>query len=130
MKHTTKVKVRFCETDALGHVSNVSYYVYLEDARLELFRQLGVSMELDNWSYIVASTSCDYIQQAYFDDELTVDTKVSKIGTSSFELHHEILHERGQIAIGRAVIVHYNFKVQHKEALPQDVKRLLENYYI
>ena len=30
MAHEIPVKVRFSETDALGHISNISYFIYLE----------------------------------------------------------------------------------------------------
>lgn len=35
MAYETAVKVRFCETDALGHISNISYFIYLEEARTD-----------------------------------------------------------------------------------------------
>lgn len=31
--HEIQVTIRLCETDALGHINNASYFVYLEEAR-------------------------------------------------------------------------------------------------
>ncbi len=41
--HELEVNVRFSETDALGHVNNTSYFVYLEEARLKFFEALGLA---------------------------------------------------------------------------------------
>lgn len=46
MVHRLPVKIRVSETDALGHVSNISYFIYLEEARVELFRNLGIMEEI------------------------------------------------------------------------------------
>ncbi|MFB5660719.1 acyl-CoA thioesterase [Alteribacillus sp. HJP-4] len=127
MAHEWKVKVRVFETDGLGHVSNISYFIYLEEARVECFRQLGSSMEISDWPFILASTTCDYIQQAYFDETLHIKTTVTQIGNSSFELSHEISSERGLIAKAKAVIVHFNFENEKSEKIPHDMRKKLED---
>lgn len=38
--YETQVKVRFCETDALGHINNTSYFIYLEEARIAFFEEM------------------------------------------------------------------------------------------
>lgn len=37
--YETQVKVRFCETDALGHINNTSYFIYLEEARIAFLKK-------------------------------------------------------------------------------------------
>lgn len=128
MRHESSVKVRICETDGLGHVSNISYFIYLEEARVELFRELGVPMGRKGWPYILASTACDFKQQAYFDDRLTIQTAVSNIGNSSFQISHHIIGERGLIATGKAAVVHFDFDKQTSSPLPAEVRSKLEEY--
>ncbi|WP_181347151.1 thioesterase family protein [Thalassobacillus sp. CUG 92003] len=126
MAHELHVKVRASETDGLGHVSNISYFIYLEEARIEVFRKLGTSMDMENWPFILASTSCDYVQQAYFDERLLIETTISRIGTSSFEMKHYVSSDRGLLAKGTAVIVHFNFASQKSEPLTEEMKHDLE----
>ncbi|MBB6453261.1 acyl-CoA thioester hydrolase [Salirhabdus euzebyi] len=128
MIHECTVKVRAFETDGLGHVSNISYFIYLEEARIELFRELGASLEMGEWEFILASTSCDFKQQAYFDEKLTVETSVEKIGNSSFHLYHEVVNDRGIIATGKAAIVHFDFHTQRASALPIEMRAKLEQF--
>jgi acyl-CoA thioester hydrolase len=87
------ITVRFGETDALGHVNNASYFVYLEEARISFFESLGYGMDVKGWNFILASTRLDFISQGYFNQTLKVRTFVTRIGTKSFELGHEIVFE-------------------------------------
>lgn len=35
--HLTEIRTRYCESDALGHINNVSYFIYFEQARVDFF---------------------------------------------------------------------------------------------
>ncbi len=65
-KPTIEVYVRYCETDAGGHVSNTSYFLYLEEARTKFFETIGFGLgKRQDMNFIVAQTGCDFIAQAY-----------------------------------------------------------------
>ncbi|GLH62691.1 thioesterase family protein [Parageobacillus sp. G301] len=130
--HTTTVNIRFCETDALGHVSNTSYFIYLEEARIRMFEELGSGSDLKGWRFILASTKCDFINQAFFGQRLKIETNVSKIGNKSFQLVHRILDEKTGtlIALGEATTVYFNFETQKSEPIPDDLRKQLEQYMI
>ncbi|PUF89290.1 MULTISPECIES: thioesterase family protein [unclassified Geobacillus] len=130
--HTTTVNIRFCETDALGHVSNTSYFIYLEEARIRMFEELGSGSDLKGWRFILASTKCDFINQAFFGQRLKIETNVSKIGNKSFQLVHRILDEKTGtlIALGESTVVYFNFETQKSEPIPDDLRKQLEQYTI
>lgn len=132
MVHEIPVKVRFSETDALGHISNISYFIYLEEARTEFFADLGFGRDINNWKIILASASCDFVSQGYYNQKLVVQTAVSRIGNSSFQVVHEIKDaESGElVAKGQASAVHFNFKTQKSEALPETNRQLLEKHLL
>lgn len=132
MVHEIPVKVRFSETDALGHISNISYFIYLEEARTEFFADLGFGRDINNWKIILASASCDFVSQGYYNQKLVVQTAVSRIGNSSFQVVHEIKDaESGElIAKGQASAVHFNFKTQKSEVLPEANRQLLEKHLL
>lgn len=132
MAHEIPVKVRFSETDALGHISNISYFIYLEEARTDFFAELGFGRDITNWKIILASASCDFVSQGYYNQKLIVQTAVSRIGNSSFQVVHEIKDgESGElIAKGQASAVHFNFKTQKSEALSDANRQRLEKHLI
>jgi acyl-CoA thioester hydrolase len=128
--YETRIKVRFCETDALGHINNTSYFIYLEEARVDFFEAMGSPMNAEKWEYILASAKCDFVAQGYFNQVLKVKTFVTKVGNKSFTLGHEMVDsETGTlIARGEAVIVYFNFDTQQSEPLPEDIKQFLQGY--
>ncbi|MFC4320395.1 acyl-CoA thioesterase [Litchfieldia salsa] len=130
MKHELDISVRFCETDALGHVNNVSYFIYLEDARVKFFEMLGTSSDLSDWKFIVASIKCDFVGQGYFNRNLTVTTRVSKVGNKSFELEHNIFEKSTNrlIATGSVVMVYFNFDMQRSEPIPEVLRGQLNQF--
>lgn len=131
LKHETIVKVRFCETDALGHVNNTSFFIYLEEARVLFFEKIGYSMKMEGWEFILASTKCDFIGQAYFNQKLKIETEVSKIGNKSFHLSHSIVDEESGnlVARGEAIIVYFNFELQKSIPIPEELREALENHH-
>ena len=44
----TTVRVRYAETDQMGVVYYANFFVWFEVARVELMRQLGETMEVEN----------------------------------------------------------------------------------
>lgn len=122
------IYVRFCETDAGGHVSNTSYFLYFEEARTKFFETIGFGPNKRSIHFIVAQTECDFLVQAYAAQILTVTTKVSRIGTKSYTMAHEITDEKtGElIATGGAVIVCYNFATQESVEIPGKLRAILE----
>jgi acyl-CoA thioester hydrolase len=125
----TNIRVRFCETDALGHVNNTSYFIYFEEARTDLFRYFVDDLDTSKWNLILASTSCDYKKQARFGQELYVTTEVTKIGNTSFTLYHEIRDAKDEsiIATGTAVLVHYDFSIERPVPLSDQQRKKLSS---
>jgi acyl-CoA thioester hydrolase len=125
------VYVRYCETDAGGHVNNTSYFLYFEEARTKFFSAIGFGpKEREHIHFIVARTECDFIAQAYGGQTLKVKTTVSKIGTKSYTMVHEIREAETEaiIAKGSAVIVCFNFQKQQSVTIPAELRTTLEAY--
>ncbi|AZV42855.1 acyl-CoA thioesterase [Peribacillus asahii] len=123
------VYVRFCETDAAGHVNNTSYFIYMEEARTKFFKAVGYDKDnRGEMNFIVASAQCDYLAQAYANQTLTLSTRVSRIGTKSYTLAHEIksADTGAMVAAGSAVIVCFNFQTQQSEVIPPELRSILE----
>lgn len=123
-----QVSVRFSETDALGHVNNTSYFIYLEEARIKFFETVRAGLGEVDWSCILASIKCDFINQAYFNQLLTVKTFVTRIGTKSFDLKQDIICSQTNQLIGRSqsVLVNFDFKKQKSIVLSNSLKEELD----
>ncbi|MGE7876832.1 acyl-CoA thioesterase [Peribacillus muralis] len=125
--HEFEVNVRFSETDAFGPINNTSYFIYLEEARMKFFEALGLTTDAQPWSFLLASTNCNFTAQGHFNQLLTIRTSLTKVGTKSCDISHEILcSQTGEIiAEGHAVLVCYNFATQKSEPIPEKMKEKL-----
>lgn len=134
----TLFRTRFSETDAFGHVNNVSYFTYFEQARLDyfdnlkMFEALGIDRYNQNNENIVvtANLECHYLAQLYYGQEIEVYVKASSIGRSSFELQYCLIEKEQELiaAVGRGSVVYINRKTGKSEPLPQILKDKLINY--
>lgn len=132
MQHESHLTVRFGETDLLGHVNNASYFSYLEQGRVELFKALsnGGDYSYDKWEFTLATIKCDFLAQTYFDQDLTVVTKISRIGNKSFTLDQPIYDRKTEtlVARGESVIVYFDFEEQISKPIPDALHAMLNLY--
>nr|WP_246202640.1 thioesterase family protein [Virgibacillus doumboii] len=122
------IKVRVGETDALGHINNTSYFIYMEETRIDFLQKLGIDIENGNYAFMLVSTKCDFIRQGYFGQTLQISTEVSRIGTKSITLSSLMVEkESGDvIAQGEAVLVYFDVDKQQSVVIPDSFKTKLE----
>ncbi len=130
MTHEAEVRVRFCETDMAGHVNNTSYFIYLEEARGKFFRDIFPEHLNSVGRFILASTKCDYVSQAYFGQPLIIESWITHIGNKSFRFNHNIRdNDTGQvIAEAEATIVHFNYEEQKSESISEELREILDSH--
>ena len=78
--------------DAYGHVNNVAFLTYLEEARVDmLFVHAEGATEKLASGVVVARHEIDYKRPLVFrPDPVLIETWVSKLGHASFTLRYEI----------------------------------------
>jgi acyl-CoA thioester hydrolase len=132
VEHKTFVRTRFCESDAFGHINNVSFFIYLEQARVDFFLDTKILDHLEDWSFVAASVHCDFIKQAFINQNLVIKTWVSHIGNTSVKLKHKIFDQTNEelIAEGEDVLVSYSMTEQKPERLSEQMKEKLKSFYI
>lgn len=77
------VHVRFSDVDIYGHVNNVKYFEYFQEARIQLLTSQGRDLG-DGFHLVVAQTDVDYRRPILFRAEpYDCRTWVSRIGSTS-----------------------------------------------
>ena len=82
-QNTTKLRVRYGETDQMGIVHHSEYINYLEIARIEYLRARGMSyqeLEDKGCGLPVVSIDINYKKPAKYDDELNLHTSLIEKG--------------------------------------------------
>jgi acyl-CoA thioester hydrolase len=105
MEHVCQIVVRSYECDGYGHVNNAVYLNYLEVARHEYLRALGLSIDEMRATGIglwVARVSIDFRSPALPDERLTIRTAPLKRARIGGILGQRI--ERGERLVAEAQI--------------------------
>ncbi|MBT8138428.1 MAG: YbgC/FadM family acyl-CoA thioesterase [Gammaproteobacteria bacterium] len=82
---TIKLRVYIEDTDAGGIVYYVNYLKFMERARTDMLRGLGLgkaALFADQLMFVVTGLECDYVASAVLDDELVVSADVKRVGRS------------------------------------------------
>lgn len=112
--------------DAYGHVNNVVFLRYLEEARVDfLFRP---DKDFQQGS-VVARHEIDYKRQLVHRHEpVTVELWVSEIKAASFTLAYEV--KDGDLVYARAstVIVPFDFAAQRPRRITAEERDFLQEY--
>jgi acyl-CoA thioester hydrolase len=129
---STTVTPRFGDLDVLGHVNNTVFAVWFELARNPFFTIFDPELKLDKKTFplILAHTEYDFINQIYFKDEIIIKTWVSRLGSKSFTIYHELWQTDRLCAKGSAVIVYFDFNTQKSVEIPEDKRKMLEEHLL
>jgi len=105
---TSRVRVRYAETDQMGVVYYSNYLIWFEIGRTEWLRDTGWTyreMEADGLSLPVTEAHCEYRLGARYDDELEIRTTARRVSPVRMAFDYEIerCRDRALIATGRTV---------------------------
>ncbi len=94
----TQVYRRFSDLDQLGHVNNVVYLDYLQEARLRALIQIGYT-EILQLRQVMAHQSIEFRRPIFYStDPLTIEVWISSVGNTSYRMKYRILSEVGELA--------------------------------
>lgn len=138
-QHRYVVETRFGDTDAMGHVNNSRFLTFLESARIAYWEAMtgepfGLVTHGAEESLILADVRVTFRSPSYFGEVLTVESRVSRIGRTSFTLEHRITagdSERGRarlVTTAEGVLVLYDYSTQRPRVIPDDVVARVEAY--
>ncbi len=103
MIHETKLRVRYAEIDAQGHVNNAVYLSYFEVGRVEWLRAAGLSyreLEAQGYGIVVVEVLAHYRRAAFFDDELTLRTELADLSRASMRFEYVVSRDGELLVTG------------------------------
>ena len=118
------------ELDPNGHVNNVYYFRYIENARVTLYQRIGkyAYEAAHDVTILVASTSCRFRAALAFGDEVVTGVKVDSIDDDRFSTSYRIVRKAdGAIAAeAQATLVCVDRTRNEKVAIPAEIRSRLE----
>ncbi len=128
--HETEIRVRYAETDKMGIVHHSNYLIWFEAGRSDLCRAKGFSYkemeENDNALMVVAESYCRYKSPAYYEDVLSVRTRVAEIRSRSIRFIYEIFRPEDEQLLAEGETLHLVTDHEKKvRQIPDSYKELL-----
>ncbi|WP_026875287.1 acyl-CoA thioesterase [Jiangella gansuensis] len=129
MRHVYECSVRFDDLDAFGHVNNVTFAEYLQEARVDFAHRHLVTGDAPHEGSVVVHQSIEYLAPVPFRTEpLQVHVWVTRIGTSSFEVAYEVSDASTLFARATGVLVAYDVKGDRPRPVSAAERDILERF--
>jgi acyl-CoA thioester hydrolase len=132
-RHVYQCPLRWGDMDAFGHVNNVVYLRYLEQARVDWMFTTAKEAGVEQFSLgtVVARHEIDYKRPlVYRADPVRIETWVTRIEHASFTVAYEVKDEQCLYAIASTVLVPYNLSESRPRRVSVEERRYLEQYLL
>jgi len=125
-----KLRVRYAETDQMGHAYYANYLVWFEVGRTSYCRAQGLDYSLleerDHIFLPVIQASCRYLKPLHYDREFVVKTRVAELRSRALTFQYEVRSVDGRTLFADGTTKHIFTDGQGKpRSLPQGYRRLL-----
>ena len=132
-EHQIKFRVLYSDTDKMGYMYYGQYAKYLEMGRVEALRSLGLSyksMEDSGVMMPVLELNTKYIKPLFYDDEITLVTKVIKMPDTRIYFKYELLNPAGKLStVAETTLVFVDCSSGKPCLIPDDFKNKIETYF-
>jgi len=137
--HRLVIHVRLADTDAMGHVNNARFLTFCESARVDYWervtgRPFPIVTQGVTDSMILADIRVTFRSQVFMGQVLTVETRCSGIGRTSFTLQHRITAPESEggrarlVATAEAVQVLFDYRSDRPMTIPDSTVARLEAF--
>jgi len=124
--HEIQVRVRYPETDRMGLLHHSNYAVYFEMGRTEYLRETGLTYrDLEDAGHllVIVDLSCKFKRPAYYDDVLTIRTRIAQMTQVKLIHHYQIVRDGLVLAEGQTTLACID-----REGKPQALPELIRDF--
>jgi acyl-CoA thioester hydrolase len=132
-EHTTKLRVRYGETDQMGYMYYGNYAEFYEVGRVEMLRSLGMTysgMEESGIMMPVLEMSSKYLKPALYDEEISIRVIMNKMPGVKIHFKYELYNPNDElINTGETLLVFVNMKTNRPCLPPQEFIDRLKPFF-
>ena len=88
---------KYYETDQMGIIHHSNYIRWMEEARMDLMEQIGLSYKgMEGMEIIspVLSVSCEYKSMVHFDDTVVIEAKIAEYNGIKMKMEYRMTDKR------------------------------------
>lgn len=124
-----ELRVDWSELDYFGHVNNVSFFKYIQSARVHYWDNIGLTQfHLETQiGPMLASCRCDFKKTLFYPGSVRIFSSLEFIKSTSFGFTHTLLNDSEEIvAEAHDVMVMFDFNKNEKVVFPAYFKERIE----
>jgi acyl-CoA thioester hydrolase len=125
--HVELIPIRWRDMDALGHVNNMQFFGYMEDARNKWLDGMRPIFQAEGVDTVIANASCNYRKPFVYPGTVEVKIFVTRIGNTSVVTQYELRlqHEDTLYADGTGVLVWIDMATGKSARVPDVIRTYL-----
>ncbi len=131
--HTTKLRVRYGETDQMGYMYYGNYAEFFEVGRVEMLRSLGLTysgMEADGVMMPVLEMKCKYLRPARYDEEISIKVTMDKMPGVKIHFRYDLYNDQEEhIHTGETLLAFINMSTNRPSLPPQQFLDKLKPFF-
>lgn len=121
-------KLRYADTDTQGHINNAVFSTLLETGRVELLFSPDSPLTRSNAQCVIARLELDFIAELTWPGEVTIATRVERIGGSSVTLLQALFQDNRCAASAKTIIVHFDPSSRRSAPWHDEAQEFLRKY--
>ncbi len=123
------IEVRYGDLDPQGHVNNAKYFTYIEQARTQYIRRLGLwpGGSFLDIGIILADVQITFKSPILFGQAVRVGARVSQIGNKSFKMEYclEDGADGKELANATSVLVTFDYRSNKTISVPEQWRKAI-----
>jgi len=126
--HSCSLPLRWGDMDAYGHINNVLYIRYLEEARVQLLIKLGASLEGAAQAPVIINVGYTFLRPLVYPDNIRIDCFVAEPGRSSFMIYYHVYAQSNpevRVGEGSSKVVWMDHASGRSVTLPDSIRAQL-----
>ena len=126
---STKIRVKYKDTDRMGVVYYGNYLTFFEVGRTEFMRDLGfpyADLEAAGYNLVVTETAAKYHSNVGYDSLITVKTAVTDLRKVRIRFDYQVLSDTDSLLVSGHTIHACLNASQKPTRIPQDMREKIE----
>jgi acyl-CoA thioester hydrolase len=98
-------RIRFSDTDMMGHVNNVAIAAFVETGRVAFGMEIATHATDRVQGFILARLSIEYLRELRYPGTVEVGSRVTRVGRTSYTMASAVFFADGCVATAESVLV-------------------------
>lgn len=121
------LELRWSDQDAFGHVNNAKIMTLAEEARIRAFMQLQDRLNTKGLlDMVLRTTTTNFLRPVMYTGAVQVNVWISRVGTTSFVMQHELVQDGAVCATIEAVVVMFDLETQRPRPISAELRTVME----